>query len=146
MEPSHKPHTVTHFQIGSLSEKMIIIINWKSHRSQDWLETCPIGMEMTLAKWLLHTLWGPAMTKASRATVHPSSHTSAGLIEHPITDRWMSRLWNAPLVSLLIGWQDMWFCGGRRAWDNLALVADSSGASVRLKGYLRKMLLERKPS
>lgn len=86
-QPSHKPHSYTLPDREPVWENDIII-NQKSPRGQGWFETCPIGIEMTLAKWLLHTL-GPAMTKASRATVHPSSHTSAGLIEHPITDRWM---------------------------------------------------------
>lgn len=42
----------------------------------------------------------------------------------------------------------MRFCGrdsgGREVWDNLALVADSSGASVRLKSYLPTILFEHK--
>lgn len=42
----------------------------------------------------------------------------------------------------------MRFCGrdsgGREVWDNLALVADSSGASVRLKSYLPRILFEHK--
>lgn len=44
----------------------------------------------------------------------------------------------------------MQFCGGDRGgrgvWDKLALVADCTGASVRLKGYLHRIVFEHKPS
>lgn len=89
-QPFHKPHTVTHFQIGSLSEKMTSSSSEKVTEVKAGWKPVPSKLRLPWQNGY-YTLYEGLLWQKHRE-LHPSSHPSAGLIEHPITDRWTEQI------------------------------------------------------
>lgn len=82
----------------------------KSHRS--WLVENPSNRNGDhTGKMVITHFTRACYDKSIQKHIPPSTPWLDGYSVPLLIDGW-SRLWNAPLVSLLIGWRDMRVCGG----------------------------------
>lgn len=151
-QPPHKTHTYTHFKTKGLFEEMTSSSAAVSSGSR-LAGARPIRAEITPAngyytpyEGLLRWGWLQRHSSSNHLT-HTYTHTSAGLIAQPITDRWMEQIMERSISVTSYRW--VWcvcVCSRDKSKGCLDLSGDRGGHSSRLKGYLMWGLIGRQLS